>query len=103
MVNVGKDEWRDAVSRLGGGKECVDRAQALWKHAGEACTPSVSQRFALRLVRAKNALWAFLLLLLPLRLMLVLLRQIEPAECEPLLFGERCGFLCGGLTRVLIP
>jgi hypothetical protein len=101
MVKAGDPAWWKAVERLEGGKKCVDAAKTFWNTAGEACKPSAYQRLALRLVRAKHALLAFLLLLLPLRLMLVLLRRIELAECEPLLLEARYGFVCDALTRPL--
>jgi hypothetical protein len=95
MVHVAKPEWLSALRALSDDTaRCVDIAQDLWNQAGEACKPSVSQRFALRLVRAKKAILALLLLLLPLKLMLRLLWcLIEDGTGEPLLLEERCVLL----------
>jgi hypothetical protein len=92
MVRVGGESWKDAIQGLTGGPARIKSAQDLWEKAGEACKPSVSHRFALRLGRAKETLFAFLLLLLPIKLMLHLLLSLADSNTrEHFLLGERYG------------
>jgi hypothetical protein len=103
MVQVAPPEWRTAIKLIDGGEKCIAKAEKLWRDAGKACKPSLSQRLSLRLAHAKELASAFLLLLLPIQVMLQLLFCLVDSNArERFILGERCGFLVYPSNQMLI-